>query len=170
MYRLALVDLRGRVLAWKEQKHPVRVDPEEPGGSFSICATSVWPNGEGETTACCASVWPFPARWIRSIPRWLPEVVIPAWQAKPGLEKLEQRYGVPVDMDNDANLGALAEHWWGAGRGVDDFTYLKMSHRHRGRVHSQRGIYRGAAAWPGNSAIYPSTRRANNASAGCEVA
>jgi len=29
-------------------------------------------------------------------------------------------------VDNDANLGALAEHWWGAGRGIDDFAYIKV--------------------------------------------
>jgi predicted NBD/HSP70 family sugar kinase len=30
-------------------------------------------------------------------------------------------------VDNDANLGALAEHWWGAGRGIDHFAYIKVA-------------------------------------------
>jgi predicted NBD/HSP70 family sugar kinase len=34
---------------------------------------------------------------------------------------------VPLFVDNDANLGALAEHWWGAGRGVDHFAYVKVA-------------------------------------------
>ncbi len=32
-----------------------------------------------------------------------------------------------VTVDNDANLGAVAEHLWGAGVGVDDLAYLKLS-------------------------------------------
>jgi predicted NBD/HSP70 family sugar kinase len=30
-------------------------------------------------------------------------------------------------IDNDANLGALAERWWGAGRDVRDFAYIKLA-------------------------------------------
>jgi predicted NBD/HSP70 family sugar kinase len=32
-----------------------------------------------------------------------------------------------VGVDNDANLGALAEHVWGAGEGVKDMIYLKLA-------------------------------------------
>ncbi|HWH97079.1 MAG TPA: ROK family protein, partial [Pseudolysinimonas sp.] len=32
--------------------------------------------------------------------------------------------GLPVYADNDATLGAVAEHLFGAGRGVDDLVYL----------------------------------------------
>ncbi|MFT4125051.1 MAG: ROK family transcriptional regulator [Gordonia sp. (in: high G+C Gram-positive bacteria)] len=34
---------------------------------------------------------------------------------------------VRVVVDNDANLGALAEWWWGAGAGYSDLVYLKLS-------------------------------------------
>ncbi|MFE1591301.1 ROK family protein [Nocardia sp. NPDC058705] len=34
---------------------------------------------------------------------------------------------VRVVVDNDANLGALAEHQWGAGAGTTDMVYLKLS-------------------------------------------
>ena len=30
-------------------------------------------------------------------------------------------------VDNDANLGALAEHWWGVGSNVDDMAYIKAA-------------------------------------------
>ena len=32
--------------------------------------------------------------------------------------------GLPTVVDNDASLGAVAEHLFGAGRGVDDIVYL----------------------------------------------
>ena len=40
---------------------------------------------------------------------------------------MSDRLSLPVRVDNDANLGALAEHVWGAGDGVDDMIYLKLA-------------------------------------------
>jgi predicted NBD/HSP70 family sugar kinase len=34
---------------------------------------------------------------------------------------------MPVQVDNDANLGALAEWIWGAGRGCENLVYIKAS-------------------------------------------
>ncbi|MEY5037271.1 MAG: hypothetical protein RL472_377 [Pseudomonadota bacterium] len=36
--------------------------------------------------------------------------------------------GVPVTIDNDANLVALAELWFGAGRGLSDFAVVTIEH------------------------------------------
>jgi predicted NBD/HSP70 family sugar kinase len=41
--------------------------------------------------------------------------------------ELDDRVGVPVHVGNDANLGALAEWRFGAGRGADDLIYLMLS-------------------------------------------
>ena len=52
-------------------------------------------------------------------------------------------------VDNDANLGALAEHWWGAGRGIDDLAYIKVA-TGIGSGHVIGGeIYRGATGVAG---------------------
>ena len=40
---------------------------------------------------------------------------------------LSNRLGVPVFLGNDANLAALAEHAYGAGRGVRDMVYVTVS-------------------------------------------
>ena len=42
-------------------------------------------------------------------------------------EELSRRLGVPVHVDNDANLGALGELVWGSGRGVKDLAYIKVA-------------------------------------------
>jgi predicted NBD/HSP70 family sugar kinase len=76
-------------------------------------------------------------------------VALPAWRGRDWLGDLEVRYGVPVRVDNDANLGALAERWWGAGLGVDDFVYLKVA-TGIGAGQIVRGeIYRGATGIAG---------------------
>jgi len=42
-------------------------------------------------------------------------------------EELARRIGLPVQIENDANLGALAELEYGAARDVDDVIYVKAS-------------------------------------------
>ncbi len=54
------------------------------------------------------------------------------------------RLGLPVTIDNDANLVALAELWFGAGRGLSDFAVVTIEHGvGMGFVLNHR-IYRGA--------------------------
>lgn len=54
------------------------------------------------------------------------------------------RLGIPVYIDNDANLVALAELWFGAGRSLSDFAVVTIEHGvGMGFVLNHR-IYRGA--------------------------
>lgn len=46
------------------------------------------------------------------------------WRDAPIRDLVAARTGLPVHVDNDASLGALAEHLYGAARGVDDVVYL----------------------------------------------
>lgn len=43
---------------------------------------------------------------------------LPGWLNVPLVAWLEQRFGVPAFLDNDAAVAALGEYWMGAGRGV----------------------------------------------------
>jgi predicted NBD/HSP70 family sugar kinase len=40
--------------------------------------------------------------------------------------QLTERLGVPVTIDCDVNLCALAEHWFGQGRGLNDFLVVSV--------------------------------------------
>jgi glucokinase len=42
---------------------------------------------------------------------------IPSWKEVPLRKWMEQRYGVPVIVNNDANCFALGEHYFGQGKG-----------------------------------------------------
>jgi predicted NBD/HSP70 family sugar kinase/biotin operon repressor len=55
------------------------------------------------------------------------QAVLPGWQQLAPAGELADRIGVPVVVDNDANLGAMAEHQHGAGRGVADLIYIKLA-------------------------------------------
>ena len=52
---------------------------------------------------------------------------LPAWDHFPLRATLRQRLGVPVVLDNDVNLAALAEQRYGAGRGARNLCFLTVS-------------------------------------------
>ena len=52
---------------------------------------------------------------------------LPGWDAYPLREKLEDHFGAPACVDNDANAAALGEQRFGAGRGYRNIFYITMS-------------------------------------------
>jgi glucokinase len=44
---------------------------------------------------------------------------LPGWVDVPIVAWLEQRFGVPTCLENDADVAALGEYWMGAGRGTN---------------------------------------------------
>jgi len=55
------------------------------------------------------------------------EGILPDWDAIRPAQELERRLGLPVQIENDANAGAMGEHLFGAGRGVAHMLYLRLS-------------------------------------------
>ena len=53
--------------------------------------------------------------------------ILPGWIGLRIAAEMEQRLGIPVQIENDANLGALAEQTWGAGRDCSNFAYIKAA-------------------------------------------
>jgi predicted NBD/HSP70 family sugar kinase len=53
--------------------------------------------------------------------------ILPGWAGVQVGEEMSERLGMPVFIENDANLGALAESAWGAGAGFDQVAYLKAA-------------------------------------------
>jgi glucokinase len=53
--------------------------------------------------------------------------VLPGWQGVPFAQIIGDAFGVPVYMENDANLGALAEYHKGAAQGANPLVYMTIS-------------------------------------------
>ena len=53
--------------------------------------------------------------------------ILPGWAGTHAAERMSERLGMPVWLRNDANLGALAEATWGAGRRRLHVVYLKLA-------------------------------------------
>lgn len=52
--------------------------------------------------------------------------IMPGWDRFPIRATLEKMWGCPVSLNNDAELGALGEWAYGAGRGVRNLAYIKV--------------------------------------------
>jgi len=64
-------------------------------------------------------------------------------------EFLANALGVPSIMDNDANVGALGEGEYGAGRGHSPLFYMTLSTGIGGGIYHGGEIWRGADGWAG---------------------
>ena len=76
-------------------------------------------------------------------------VIFPSWAKINVAGHLGERPGVPVHVGNDANLGALAEATFGAGRGKRDLFYVMLSEGIGGGVIVDGRIYQGGAGAAG---------------------
>jgi predicted NBD/HSP70 family sugar kinase len=143
------MNLRGTVRVWQTRPHGVQ---DDPAGTRTLVQA---------LCDACLSVIDLQASPLIGIGVALPSPIDPRhpervsrlalgrWNGVHGFDVLGERYRVPVLLDNDANLGALAEHWWGAARGLADFTYVKIA-TGIGAGHFIGGrIYRGAGGVAG---------------------
>lgn len=52
--------------------------------------------------------------------------IMPGWDGYPIRDRLQSAWGLPVSLNNDAELGALGEWAYGAGRGEPNIAYIKV--------------------------------------------
>src|SRR6478752_188596 len=51
---------------------------------------------------------------------------LPGFQGFPVRDEIQQRLGIPILLENDANAAALGEMWIGAGKNVKDLILLTL--------------------------------------------
>ncbi len=81
---------------------------------------------------------------------------VPCWRNFPLAVEVERIYRVPVKVENDANAAALAEAYWGAGRGFRHIFYAGIGTGIGTGIVCDRRIYNGrtgAAAEGGHMSI-----------------
>jgi predicted NBD/HSP70 family sugar kinase len=70
--------------------------------------------------------------------------ILPGWLGIDVRSWLTERLGVRIEIENDANLGALAESVLGAGRGASEIAYVMLSSGIGGGLILGGRLYRGA--------------------------
>jgi glucokinase-like ROK family protein len=125
--RVAVADLGHTVLA--ERERSIHVDPDAKV-SLDLAArlvSEVLAEARVSRSAVLDVGMGVPGPVDRALGVVGSATVLAGWVGIRAAEELSARLGLPVEMDNDANLGALAEHTFGAGRGCSDLAYLKLS-------------------------------------------
>ena len=124
--RVAVADLAHRILA--EEAVHIETDPAERGIETAVSLVNRVldvANIERSSIVGVGMGLPGPVHQLSG------EVgsgtILPGWVGVRAQEAMTQRLGHPVRVDNDANLGALAEWMWGAARGCDHVAYFKLS-------------------------------------------
>ena len=149
--RVAIADLAHTVLA--EAEEPVEVD-QDAADSIAIAGTLVRrllaETGAGSVTGVGMGLpGPLSGDEVGD------SAILPGWIGARPEAMLREELGLAVRVDNDANLGALAETVWGAGRGCSDLVYVKAATGiGAGLVLSGR-LYRGATGAAGELGHLP---------------
>lgn len=148
--RVVLTDLRGQVLTEEHREHPVRTDPTGTAALVSRLCDACLKTWGGKRSRLAGIGVALPSPVDPRHPDRVSQLAMPDWQGRHNFEALRAQFGAPILLlDNDANLGAIAEQWWGAGRGVQDFTYIKLA-TGIGAGHMIGGrIYRGSSGVAG---------------------
>jgi glucokinase len=97
----------------------------EPGGLERLTRVieEVWPNGDRVAAIGLASPGPLdPHTGYLLAPPNNPE-----WRNFPLAPSVSEHFGVQAFLDNDANLAALGEYRFGAGKGHHDVLYITVS-------------------------------------------
>lgn len=92
-----------------------------------------------------------------SVPGWvdsdrgslLSATNIPCWRDFPLAREIAKRYGVPARIANDANVAALAEAVWGAGREYPNVFYVSLGTGIGTGIVIDRRIYEGRTGGAG---------------------
>jgi glucokinase-like ROK family protein len=75
--------------------------------------------------------------------------IMPGWDGYPIQKSLEKKWGLPVSLNNDAELGALGEWAYGVGRGENYLAYIKVGNGIGSGLLLNGQIYRGATGSAG---------------------
>lgn len=162
LLRVTIANLTGRILAG----HTTTVEPDLPQESVLDLALDTLRRAAGtanhDVARLAAVVLSLPAPFQRGVgsavkvpttgasTRWQ---WLPAWLDEGLAEELARRAGTAALVENDANLAALGEHTFGAGRGKPDQVYLKLGHNSVGAGLIIGGrLHRGATGFAGELA------------------
>ncbi len=117
--RVAVVDRDGSV----HSKRAISTPRDDPGALSRLMQSAL--REAGNDLAGAVIGVPGPVDYSRGEVLALPN--LPNWEGKVSAHRISEELDIPVLIANDADLGALGEHRYGAGRGSQDMLYVTSS-------------------------------------------
>src|ERR671933_820516 len=146
--RVAVSDLAGAILA--EREEPLDTDHEAREGldaAAELVQEALNDAGvERERVIGAGMGLPGPIQQDGVVGS---SAILPGWIGVAAGAEMRARLDLPVMVDNDANLGALAEAAFGAGRDAGDLIYIKVSSGIGAGLILNGRLYRGSAGLAG---------------------
>jgi glucokinase len=163
--RIALVEQSGGLLLAETWPTAVASGPDGviaqmAAGVATLAQRAVLPSG---AIAAAGAGVPGPLNTATGVTSTLPN--LPGWEDYPVRARLREVLGVPVALGNDANVAALGEHRFGAGRGVDHLVLITLGTGVGGGVITGGRLLEGAVGAAGE--IGHMVVAANGAMCGC---
>lgn len=147
--RVAVADRTGRLLGEATKPLPRDHDASTGVKAGLAMAKQLLADADGGIDDVVAAGMGLPAPVLGESHLVGSSSILPGWVGVHADEQLAEALGHPVSVDNDANLGALAEMTWGAGRGSRDLVYLKLATGIGAGIVVGGSIVRGAAGTAG---------------------
>ena len=123
--RIVLSTLGYEVIAEDEMPLPLGYDVGEAVGEAAALLDRMLVAGHHDRQSVLAVGVGIPGPIDRRTGTVLQGAILPEWVGV-NRRDLENTFRFPVAVDNDANLGALAEVTWGANRGVRNLIFVKI--------------------------------------------
>ncbi len=125
--RVAVSDLSHTVLAERWQELDVDQSASEGLAEAATFADEVLDEAGVERGRVIGAVMGIPAPINRLTGTVQDSSILPGWAGIDAAAEASARLSLPVVVENDANLGALAELTWGAAKGRSEVAYLKVA-------------------------------------------
>ena len=153
--RVALVDESGKIHQRAKQRTPKGDSPDYVVDALASAAEK-WGSEDGRCIAAASIMVPGTVDNENAVVVQAPN--LPALAGFPLKAVLEERFGWPVLLENDANAAAVGEMWMGAARGCRDVVSVTLGTGVGGGVILNGELWRGAhgsAGEIGHSTVDP---------------
>jgi predicted NBD/HSP70 family sugar kinase/biotin operon repressor len=125
--RVAVANLAHTILSERYAELNVAGEPERSLDVATVLVQEVLDEAQVERSRLIGAGMGLPGPIDQARGAVASTAILPAWRLIHAAEEMSARLDVPVDLDNDANLGALAETAWGAAQGCANVAYIKAS-------------------------------------------
>jgi predicted NBD/HSP70 family sugar kinase len=125
--RVAVANLAHTILSERFAELDVAGDPQGSLDAAAVLVQEALTEADVERSRLIGAGMGLPGPIDRAQGVVASTAILPGWRTIRAADEMSARLEVTVELDNDANLGALAETAWGAAQGCANVAYIKIA-------------------------------------------